>query len=50
MNKYKGEITRKFGGKDRTFRLTFDCIVQIEQRSGKSVMEVGRSIATQNFS
>lgn len=50
MNKYKGEITRKFGGKERTFRLTFDCIVSIEHRTGKSVMEVGRSIATQNFS
>ncbi len=50
MNKYKGEISRKFGGQDRTFRLTFDCIVQIERRTGKSVMVVGRSIAEQSFS
>jgi len=49
-NKYKGEISRKFGGKERTFRLTFECIVQIEQRCSKSVMEIGRSIAQQNFS
>lgn len=49
-NKYKGEITRKFGDKDRTFRLTFDCIVKIERRTGKSVMVVARSIAEQNFS
>ena len=45
MNKYKGEISRKFGDKERVFRLTFDNIVQIEHRTGKSVMDVARSIA-----
>ena len=50
MNKYKGEISRKFGDKERVFRLTFDNIVQIEHRTGKSVMDVARSIAEQKFS
>ena len=50
MNKYKGEISRKFGDKERTFRLTFDNIVNIEHRTGKSVMDVARSIAEQKFS
>ena len=50
MNKYKGEISRKFGDKDRVFRLTFDNIVNIEHRTGKSVMDVARSIAEQKFS
>lgn len=50
MNKYKGEISRKFGDKERLFRLTFDNIVQIEHRTGKSVMDVARSIAEQKFS
>ena len=50
MNKYKGEISRKFGDKERTFRLTFDNIVQIEHRTGRSVMDVARSIAEQKFS
>lgn len=50
MNKYKGEIKGKLGDKERVFRLTFDSIVQIEERTGKSVMEIARSIALQNFS
>lgn len=50
MNKYKGEISCKFGDKERTFRLTFDNIVNIEHRTGKSVMDVARSIAEQKFS
>ena len=28
-NQYKGEIKGEFGGKERTFRLTFDGIVNI---------------------
>ena len=48
-NKYRGEIKRKLGDKERTFRLTFENIVQIETRTGKSVMDVARSIATQSF-
>ena len=27
-NQYKGEIKGEFGGKERTFRLTFDSIVK----------------------
>lgn len=50
MNKYKGEIKGKLGDKERVFRLTFDNIVQIESRTGKSVMDIGRSIVVQNFS
>ena len=50
MNKYKGEIKGNLGDKERVFRLTFENIVQIEERTGKSVMDIARSIVVQNFS
>ena len=36
-NQYKGEIKGKLGDQERTFRLTFDSIVNIENRTGKSI-------------
>jgi len=50
MNKYKGEVKGKFGDKERVFRLTFDNIVQVEDRTAKSVMDIARSIVIQSFS
>ena len=49
-NQYKGEITGKLGGKDRTFRLTFESIVNIESRSGKSILDITNSMSANNYS
>ena len=49
-NQYKGEITGKLGGKDRTFRLTFESIVNIESRSGKSILDITNSMSQNNYS
>jgi len=49
-NQYKGEITGKLGDKERTFRLTFEGIVNIESRTGKSIMDITNDIATQKYS
>ena len=49
-NQYKGEIKGEFGGKERTFRLTFDGIVNIENRTGKSIMDITNSLGANNYS
>tara|TARA_R100001163_G_C5034728_1_gene174178 strand:- start:96 stop:473 length:378 start_codon:yes stop_codon:yes gene_type:complete len=49
-NQYKGEVKGEFGGKERTFRLTFENIVNIENRTGKSIMEVTNSLGANNYS
>ena len=49
-NQYKGEIKGEFGGKERTFRLTFDGIVNIENRTGKSIMDITNSLGASNYS
>jgi len=49
-NQYKGEIKGKLGDKERTFRLTFESIVNIESRAGKSIMEISSNIASNKFS
>lgn len=49
-NQYKGEITGKLGDKERTFRLTFESIVSIESRTGKSILDITNSMSTNNYS
>ena len=49
-NQYKGEIKGEFGGKERTFRLTFDSIVNIESRTGKSILDITNSLGLNNYS
>ena len=49
-NQYKGEIKGSLGGKDRTFRLTFDNIVNIENRTGKSILDITNSMGNNNYS
>ena len=49
-NQYKGEVKGEFGGKERTFRLTFENIVNIEDRTGKSIMQVTNSLGANNYS
>ena len=49
-NQYKGEITGKLGDKERTFRLTFENIVNIESRTGKSILDITNSLGLNNYS
>ena len=49
-NQYKGEIKGKLGDKERTFRLTFDSIVNIESRTGKSILDITNSLGLNNYS
>jgi hypothetical protein len=49
-NQYKGEIKGKLGDKERTFRLTFENIVNIENRTGKSILAITNSMGNNNYS
>ena len=49
-NKYKSEIKQRLGDKERVFRLTFDSIVNIESRTGKSIMDITNEIALNKYS
>lgn len=49
-NKYKGEIKGSLGGQDRTFRLTFENIVNIENTLNKPVMRIAKELAGNDFS
>ena len=49
-NQYKGEIKGKLGDSERTFRLTFESIVNIENRSGKSIMDIANNLALNKYS
>ena len=48
-NKYAGEIKGSLGGQERVFKLTFERLVHLEDATGKSVMELSRSITAQTF-
>ena len=48
-NKYKGEIKGSLGGQDRTFRLTFENIVNIENTLNKPVMRIAKELAGNDF-
>ena len=48
-NKYKGEIKERLGDKERVFKLTFDSIVNIETRTGKSIMDITNQIAIYKY-
>lgn len=50
MNKYKGEVTGKLGDKERTFKLTFEAIVNIEAKTGKSIIEVTQNMSIPKYS
>jgi hypothetical protein len=48
-NQYKGEIKGKLGDKERTFRLTFESIVNIENRTNKSIMVITYELMSNKF-
>ena len=50
MNQYKGEVTGKLGDKERTFRLTFESIVNIENISGKSIIQLTTDMSGGKYS
>ena len=49
-NQYKGEVKGKLGDKERTFRLTFESIVNIENRTGKSILDITNNMAQNKYS
>ena len=50
MNQYKGEVNGKLGDKERTFRLTFESIVNIEEKTGKSIVELTQDMSVAKYS
>ena len=50
MNQYKGEVTGKLGDKERTFRLTFESIVNIENITGKSIIQLTTDMSGGKYS
>ena len=48
-NKYKGEIKGSLGGQDRTFRLTFENIVNVENTLNKPVMKIAKELAIEEY-
>ena len=50
MNQYKGEVKGKLGDKERTFRLTFESIVNIENKTGKSIIQLTTDMSTAKYS
>jgi len=49
-NQYRGEIKGKLGDSERTFRLTFESIVNIETRTGISILDITNSMGNNNYS
>jgi hypothetical protein len=50
MNQYKGEVKAKLGDKERTFRLTFESIVNIEHITGKSIIQLTQDMTNGKYS
>ena len=50
MNQYKGEVKGKLGDKERTFRLTFESIVNTENKTGKSIIQLTTDMSTAKYS
>tara|TARA_Y100001938_G_C7730636_1_gene254436 strand:+ start:33 stop:413 length:381 start_codon:yes stop_codon:yes gene_type:complete len=50
MNQHRGEIKGKLGDKERTFKLSFESIVNIENRTGKSVIVLTTDMAQAKYS
>tara|TARA_R100000657_G_C4604789_1_gene59509 strand:- start:43 stop:423 length:381 start_codon:yes stop_codon:yes gene_type:complete len=49
MNKYKGETKGTLANKEYVFRLTFESIVSIEDRTNKSIMQIATEMGNNNF-
>mgnify|MGYP005994204067 FL=1 len=49
MNQYKGEVKGELGGEERTFRLTFESIVKIENKLNKSIVSMAQDMAQAKY-
>ena len=49
-NKFKGETKGILADKERIFRLTFEGIVSIESRTGKSIMSISMDLGLNKYS
>ena len=49
MNQYKGEVKAQLGDKERTFRLTFESIVNIENSTNKSIIELTTAMSQAKY-
>ena len=50
MNQYKGEIKAVLGDKERTFKLTFESIVNIENKTNKSIIQLTQDMSQGKYS
>ena len=49
MNQYKGEVKAVLGKKEKTFRLTFESIVNIENNTGKSIIQLTTDMSSAKY-
>ena len=49
MNQYKGEVKGNLGGEERTFRLSFESIVNIENSTNKSIIELTTAMSQAKY-
>ncbi len=50
MNQYRGEVKASLGGEERTFRLSFESIVNIEEKTGKSIVQLTQDMSVAKYS
>ena len=49
MNQYKGEVKAVLGKREKTFRLTFESIVNIENSTGKSIIQLTTDMSSAKY-
>ena len=49
MNQYKGEVKAVLGKQEKTFRLTFESIVNIENNTGKSIIQLTTDMSSAKY-
>ena len=49
MNQYKCEVKAQLGNKERTFRLTMESIVNIENNTNKSIIELTTAMSQAKY-
>ena len=49
MNQYKGEVKAVLGKREKTFRLTFESIVNIENNTGKSIIQLTTDMSSAKY-
>ena len=49
MNQYKGEVKAVLGKREKTFKLTFESIVNIENNTGKSIIQLTTDMSSAKY-